>query len=613
MTIKALYPEILPSLNLDFARVKALDPRITFARASSATYYGTRTVKAEENLLLRSQELDTSATWLVLNSVMTPNTTTAPDGTTTAETLLETTATGTHRFRQALPAGTYTVSIFVKPNGRDFFSIANTDGSPEFATFDLSAGTVDSTSGGVSNAQITASTQGFFRVSVTIPLTANGAFFHIRNAGGVPTSYAGDATLGVFVWGAQAEARTTLTAYTATTTQPITRYIPVLETAASGVARFDHSPTTGESLGFLVEEQRTNLVLRSEEFDNASWTKTASIAIVQNSQIAPDGVLSMDSLVDSGNASKRILQATTSIASATYTLSVYAKEFSTGAKRYLFMSLSSSANTSTYAQARFDVSNGTVVFNGASGTGLSISSFNAEDVGNGVYRCFITGTIGTNTDLSVNIGMTASATNITPETRGSQNYTGDGYSGIYIWGAQLEAGAFPTSYIKTVASQVTRSADAASMTGANFSSWYRQDEGTLYAEGVNNIPNATVGIVSLDDGTISNRMTLRRSASTLSCLGVSGGVTQWNNTNGVWSTGQQNKAVLSFKTNNVVFILSNSSNATLDTECVIPNITTLRIGSEVAGAASPWSGTVAKIAYYPKASTATQLQALATP
>jgi hypothetical protein len=59
-------------------------------------------------------------------------------------------------------------------------------------------------------------------------------------------------------------------------------------------------------------------------------------------------------------------------------------------------------------------------------------------------------------------------------------YTGDGYSGIYIWGAQLEAGAFPTSYIKTEASQVTRSADSASMTGTNFSEWYRQDEGTVY-------------------------------------------------------------------------------------------------------------------------------------
>jgi hypothetical protein len=62
------------------------------------------------------------------------------------------------------------------------------------------------------------------------------------------------------------------------------------------------------------------------------------------------------------------------------------------------------------------------------------------------------------------------------------SYTGDGFSGIYIWGAQLEAGAFPTSYIATVAAQVTRSADAAVMTGANFSSWYSGGQGTVYSE-----------------------------------------------------------------------------------------------------------------------------------
>jgi hypothetical protein len=61
---------------------------------------------------------------------------------------------------------------------------------------------------------------------------------------------------------------------------------------------------------------------------------------------------------------------------------------------------------------------------------------------------------------------------------------------IYAWGAQVEAGAFATSYIPTVASQVTRSADSAVMTGTNFSSWYNASEGTFYCEA------ATVDIVS---------------------------------------------------------------------------------------------------------------------
>ena len=60
--------------------------------------------------------------------------------------------------------------------------------------------------------------------------------------------------------------------------------------------------------------------------------------------------------------------------------------------------------------------------------------------------------------------------------------TGDDYSGIYIWGAQLEEGSFVTSYIKTTGASATRSADNASITGENFSSWYRQDEGSIYIE-----------------------------------------------------------------------------------------------------------------------------------
>jgi len=52
---------------------------------------------------------------------------------------------------------------------------------------------------------------------------------------------------------------------------------------------------------------------------------------------------------------------------------------------------------------------------------------------------------------------------------------------LVYWGAQLEAGAFATSYIPTTTATVTRSADVVSITGSAFSSWYRQDEGTVFA------------------------------------------------------------------------------------------------------------------------------------
>ena len=111
----------------------------------------------------------------------------------------------------------------------------------------------------------------------------------------------------------------------------------------------------------------------------------------------------------------------------------------------------------------FNLSTGT-----ASGTGASIVS-----VGNGWYLCIGTVTVNTTGSTGINFSINNGSTN---------SYTGDGYSGIYLWGAQLEAGAFPTSYIPTTSASVTRNADVASMTGTNFSSWYRQDAGCFYAE-----------------------------------------------------------------------------------------------------------------------------------
>ena len=101
------------------------------------------------------------------------------------------------------------------------------------------------------------------------------------------------------------------------------------------------------------------------------------------------------------------------------------------------------------------------------------------DVGNGWYRCIITFTTVSTSGAVINPVIylidNANATR-------AAGMTGDGYSGIFIWGAQLEQGSFPTSYIKTSGASATRSADNASITGENFSSWYRQDEGSLYSE-----------------------------------------------------------------------------------------------------------------------------------
>lgn len=486
MSIAQNYPIIAPSLSLDFANVQALDPRITFARATTATYYGTRTALAEQNLLLQSQTFDGGgAPWSSSNVTVTPNSVAAPDGTTTAETLSENTANSNHHIGQVSTLNTnttYTVSVFVKANTLNYAGITLRGANANYAAaeFNLSTGAISRTSAlgtgySVTSTSITSAGSGWYRCSAVVVAGASVAaprFYvflsdgsAVFDADGMP-SYIG-ASNSVYLWGAQLEQRSTVTAYQVTTTQPVTNYIPVLETAASNVARFDHNPVTFESLGLLIEEQRTNLVLQSEDF-GTTWANTNSNDDL-NVLIAPNGTLTADKIYSTTSNDGYVSQTVNIVSGTVYTSTIYAK--AAGFSSFRIIQTAAGGDKSATFTLTGDGSTSLVT----AGATATITS-----VGNGWYRCGITYT-ATSTG--------ATGFRIYPQQFGA---TGDGYSGIYIWGAQLEAGAFSTSYVQTVASQVTRSADIASMTGTNFSSWYNQGEGTFVTEVIAN-NSATTG------------------------------------------------------------------------------------------------------------------------
>jgi hypothetical protein len=231
----------------------------------------------------------------------------------------------------------------------------------------------------------------------------------------------------------------------------------LIQTAASGAARFDHNPATGESLGLLMEEARTNLVTYSEQFDNAAWSKTCT-TITANATTAPDGTLTADLIVeDTTGGEKNVTRDINAGSSGQATRTIYVKAASRYKVNLVGSGFYACYNLNTLTT--FDVANTTATI---------------SDAGNGWRRLSITG--NATTTFRVDIGLLPdSATGVS-----NRFYTGDGSPGVYIWGAQLEAGSFPTSYIPTVASTVTRAAEVASMTGTNFSSWYRQDQGTIY-------------------------------------------------------------------------------------------------------------------------------------
>jgi len=596
MSFSVNFGTIKPSLNLDFANTKALDPRVTFTRASAARYYdGVTTAKAEENLLTYSQEFDNAA-WTETATTISADATTAPDGTSTAEKVLETTANTTHNLSQTFTAsGEQAVfSIFAKKSEREFIKVvlrqALASGTVYAdSVFNLTAGTVESTGSGT--AQIVDVGGGWYRcIVIGTPAAGSGRAAFVRTMFDATTDvYVGAVTDGLFVWGAQLEQRSAVTAYTPTTTQPITNYLPVLLAAQAGVPRFDHNPTTGVSLGLLIEEQRTNLLLYSEQFDDAYWTKTRT-TITSNTNIAPSGALTADAFYDvTGSGGQSAIQRAVTTTAASHTFSVYAKYLN---KQWIRLTTSLFSFGTTY----FDLQNGVIGTVNANHT-AAISS-----VGNGWYRISITFTA----TAAVNTFYIEGAAG-----NGVPTYTPVDGQGYFIWGAQLEAGAFPTSYIPTVASQVTRSADAASMTGTNFSSWYNPGEGTLYAESIS--PNSFSRCqASINDGTNNNKIEPALSSGNFYLLGVNvAGVSVGSATTANAATANaSSKTAGAYKVDDFAVSLNSGTVAT-DTSGTLPIVDRMFIGQRTAGSVAI-NGTIRKLSYYPLRLTNAQLQALTT-
>jgi hypothetical protein len=215
----------------------------------------------------------------------------------------------------------------------------------------------------------------------------------------------------------------------------------LIQTAASGAARFDHNPETGESLGLLVEEARTNNFQYSIDFSQSYWTKPS---ITSNSIIAPDGTTTGSTLTATGSNTNQMLHIFLNPGSTQHSCSIFAKA---GTSNWLAIS-----NANDYQF--YNLSNGTL----GNTSNNSGSPVGIEDYGNGWYRCWIAPvTTASNVGWKYRV---VSADNSLSAT------TGDS---IYLWGAQLEAGAFPTSYIPTVASTVTRAADVATVSNTGSS------------------------------------------------------------------------------------------------------------------------------------------------
>ena len=529
MSFSNNFPTTNPTLELDFANVGALDPRVTFTRSTTATYYdGVTTAKAEENLLLHSQEFNNAAWNKGAGVTVTTNSTVAPDGSVTADNVAFATG-GAADFLRTFPAMTvgvvYTVSVYALLVG----------GTPTFR-FDIG-----NAAGPVSAAQTP--TTSWQRFSFTFTFAGANSWIDLEASGPGTIAF----------WGAQVEQRSSVTAYTPTTTQPITNYIPVLKTAAAGVPRFDHNPTTGEALGLLIEEQRTNLFVRSEEFDvTANWTPS-NLTVTANTDTAPNGTLSADTLT--ATAANAVIQQAASVTNAAvYTYTVWIKrKTGTGV-------VSLSDLNGNYVPVTVD----------ATWTRFSLTSTAASTTGRGYIRL---------------------------TTSGDE---------VYVWGAQLEAGSFATSYIPTVASQVTRSADVASVN--TLSPWYNATEGTVYAEALTIKPTASGSaiVVEVNDTTLANRNIIFYNSAVIQVRTTVNNVIQVN-IDQAYTPNQIDKLAYAIKTNDFAFA---RNGAIVGTDAIgfVPTVSRMDIAGNTGSA--NLNGHIRRISYFPRRLSNAELQAI---
>lgn len=367
----------------------------------------------------------------------------------------------------------------------------------------------------------------------------------------------------------------------------------LIETVSANVPRFDHSynssTTSVNSLGLLIESQRTNLLQYSQAPATSPWQifNNGGSSIVNNSATAPDGTTTA-ALFTAGTAADSIYQDVGSLSgTGTYTLSVFLKA---GTCQNVVLSAFSLYNTTpNFAGISFNPVTGQII--NTNGT------VRVQTYPNGWYKISATGA-GNN------------ALNTAVRFQIYLNTTGT----VYLWGAQLEEGLFSTSYIPTTNSQVTRNADYASITGTNFSNFFNNTEGTSlviyqksYQQENFTLPlyptvfcfNGWPSRITYADygGPYQEMNVVVSTVFQAQLLGPTS--TRPTNTTLKYAGAYKQDDFAAMGTERVLYTDNSGS---------IPTLNAAFIGNENLSSISPLNGHIAQILYYPKRLTNTQLQ-----
>jgi hypothetical protein len=334
----------------------------------------------------------------------------------------------------------------------------------------------------------------------------------------------------------------------------------LIEAVASGVPRLDYTDSTCPKL--LLEPQRTNLIFPSEDFSNVNFADT-NLTVTTNQAISPDGNQNADKFTTASTTAEcQVRYSNFSVASnvgSAVTTTVYAKK---GTANFLRIRNLFVQDGATFGNAWFNIDNGTV------SSVQSSQIARITDAGNGYYRCSLTGIVGTVPLNIIDIGITNTNGVNFPTTAVD----------AFIWGAQLELGAYATSYVKTEAAAVTRLADAASKTG--ISSLIGQTEGTLFIDTqVGDETDEVYGWLQASlSGNPNDSIQINRANTAVQCQVYTGSSVTGLITGGSITTGQRIKIAVGYKQNDVVLYL-NGTQIGIDTSTNIPTCAVFQLGA----------------------------------
>jgi hypothetical protein len=506
------------------------DGQLAFSRASTATRVGPDGLieKVRTNLALYSQDF-TNGTWVKSGGVTLTAGQTDPNGGTTASRIVF--ATGSDEINQTVStsAGVNTISIYIKGTAGETISLN------------------DSTS-----STLVTLTASFVRYTLTSTHSGSGSWLKVTPAAGTARD--------IVIAFAQSETGDIATDYIATTSAAVS-VGPV-----ANVPRLDYLGSSCPRL--LLEPQRTNLVFYSEQLNNAGWAGSA--VVTANTAVSPDGFTNADSVMDSATTDYQIIGDPVATTNGTaYTFSFFAKPNGRNFARVLFGNGSFPDNQSAY----FNLLTGAT-------SASAYATASMVSYGNGWYRCIATCTSDANATDSVYFGPARNMTD------GYLPYVGNVSLGIYAWGAQLEAGAYATSYIPTLGAAVTRGVDTASKTG--ISSLIGQTEGTLFVDFIQKAVGAAVVQIQLNDGSNSNRVQLEVNSSGVGVMYVFSGAGLTGQINlGTFTTGTRYKVAMAYKVNDFVTYINGASAGT-DTSGAVPvSMSRIDLGAEVG---TPYTG-----------------------